>query len=399
MGAGLEGLSTFLVQTYEEDEEGNRVRRATIDRLEEKMGHHASATCAISFDETPAELIGERGEGFRQMLMLMNNARVAVGFESIGLCEKAYRLAREYAGERESMGKTIDRHEMIADYLDEMENDIRGLRALAVHGAANEEIARKLKMRLERDENLSEVEREEFEERMAEAKWEARRTTPLLKYLAAEKAVEMARQCVQIHGGVGYTKEYEAEKLLRDATVMPIYEGTSQIQALMATKDRLGKIMEAPQEFLKDLAQTRWRTLAASETRSKKLAELQLASLRAQRHLISKTAVEKVKEVSSKPVADWPQEFLSDWDPKRDFAYALLHAENLCRLLADEAICELLYKQASEHPERREVFDRYIERALPRARHLLDVITSTGDRLIDELHPGEDEDVATRAAE
>ena len=65
MGAGLEGLSTFLVQTYEEDEQGNRVRRATIDRLEEKMGHHASATCAISFDETPAELIGERGEGFR----------------------------------------------------------------------------------------------------------------------------------------------------------------------------------------------------------------------------------------------------------------------------------------------------------------------------------------------
>jgi len=256
-----------------------------------------------------------------------------------------------------------------------------------------------LKMRLERDENLSDQQRHQFEERLAEVKWEARRTTPLLKYLAAEKAVEMARRCVQIHGGVGYTKEYEAEKLLRDATVMPIYEGTSQIQALMATKDRLSKIMEAPQEFLKDLAQTRWRTLAASETRSKKLAELQLASLRAQRHLISKTAVEKVKEVSAKPLADWPQEFMSDWDPKRDFAHALLHAENLCRLLADEAIGELLYKQASKHPERREVFDRYIERALPRARHLLDVITSTGDRLIDELHPNEEEDVAERAAE
>jgi alkylation response protein AidB-like acyl-CoA dehydrogenase len=69
------------------------------------------------------------------MLLLMNNARIGVGFESIGLCEAAYRLARAYAAERRSMGKTIDRHEMIADYLDEMRTDIQGLRALAMHGA------------------------------------------------------------------------------------------------------------------------------------------------------------------------------------------------------------------------------------------------------------------------
>jgi len=397
--SGLDGLSTFLVQTYEEDEEGERTRHATVERLEEKMGHHASATCAIRFDETPAELIGERGEGFEKMLLMMNNARVAVGFESLGLCEKAFRLANDYASQRESMGKTIDQHEIIADYLDEMATDIQGLRALAIHGAYQEELSRKSKMNLERAPDLSELERKRLEALEEEASWKARKTTPLVKYLAAEKAVEMARRCVQIHGGVGYTKEYEAEKLLRDATVMPIYEGTSQIQALMATKDALTEIMEAPREFLKELAQTRWQSLMGSDDRDKKLATLRLTTLRAKRHLISKTAVEKIKEVSKKPVGDWMQEFFDEWDPERDFAHALLHAERLTRMLADVAICEQLREQAAEHPERREVFDRYIERAIPRCEHKLDEITSTGDRLIDELHPDQAPDTRPEAAE
>lgn len=397
--SGLDGLSTFLVQTYEEGEDGERIREASVERLEEKMGHHASATCAIRFDETPAELIGEPGEGFEKMLLLMNNARVAVGFESIGLCEKAYRLSRQYASERESMGKTIDRHEMIADYLDEMATDIQGMRALAIYGAYQEELSRKMKIRLERA-NLDEEERRELRERREHCSWEARRTTPLVKYLAAEKAVEMARRCVQIHGGVGYTKEYEAEKLMRDAVVMPIYEGTSQIQALMATKDTLSEVMEAPQEFLKKLTRANWRTWSANDPLERKFAEVQLSVLRAKRHLISKTAVEKFKEVTQKPFTEWPQELFRSWDPKRDFAYALLHAENLTRMLADEAICEVLYEQATEHEARREVFERYVERAIPRCRHLYDVISSTGDRLVDELHPEDSSDeTAVRAAE
>lgn len=78
------------------------------------------------------------------MLTLMNNARVGVGFESIGVAEAAYRLARDYAAERRSMGKPIAEHEMIADYLDEMRTDIQGLRALAAASAYAEETAQKL---------------------------------------------------------------------------------------------------------------------------------------------------------------------------------------------------------------------------------------------------------------
>ncbi|MCA9802894.1 MAG: acyl-CoA dehydrogenase family protein, partial [Cyanobacteria bacterium HKST-UBA02] len=229
--AGLAGMSMFLVPTYRDNEDGTRAWISTLDRVEEKLGHHGSVTAAMSFDRTPAHLIGERGEGFKHMLTLMNGARLSVGFETIGLCEAAYRLAAAYAAERPSMGKTIDRHELIADYLEEMRTDIQGLRAIAVFGAWHEEQAQKQDMLLRLDPPEDELARKKLARAQRRHKAVSRRVTPLLKYLGAEKAVEMARRCLQIHGGNGYMTEYGAEKLLRDALVMPIYEGTSQIQA------------------------------------------------------------------------------------------------------------------------------------------------------------------------
>jgi 3-(methylthio)propanoyl-CoA dehydrogenase len=382
--SGLAGLSMFLVPTYS-DEGGERKRLATIDRVEEKLGHHGSATCTLTFDRTPAYLVGKRGEGFRYMLYLMNNARLGVGFESIGLCEAAYRLAREYAAGRPSMGKTIDRHEMIADYLDEMESDICGLRALAMYGAFHEEMAYKLDFLS----GIGPAHDLDKKRRAREHKDRARRVTPLLKYLAAEKAVEMARRCVQIHGGNGYMKEYGAEKLLRDATVMPIYEGTSQIQSLMAMKDTLGRILKNPQEFVKRLAQTSWRTVSARDPLERRVARIQQFSLAAQQHLMTRTAAHKLRSLSGMPLPAWPREFLKNWDPKRDFAHAMLHAERLTRLLADQAICEVLLEQARKHPERRPHLERYLDRAEPRCRFLHDEITTTGQRLLARLSDAE----------
>ncbi|MBK7397302.1 MAG: acyl-CoA dehydrogenase family protein [Myxococcales bacterium] len=142
--AGLGGLSMFLVKTYDDLPDGSRRRYVTLERVEEKLGHHGSATAALTFERAPARLIGQRGEGFKYMLTLMNNARVGVGFESLGLAEAAYRCAKAYAEERRSMGKVIARHEMIADYLDEMRTDVQAVRALAVASAYHEEMAQKL---------------------------------------------------------------------------------------------------------------------------------------------------------------------------------------------------------------------------------------------------------------
>ncbi len=394
---GLNALSMFLVPTYEEDAEGNRTRIVQLSRVEEKLGHHGSATCGLVFDKAPAELVGKRGEGFKYMLTLMNNARLGVGFECLGLSESAYRAAAEYAADRGSMGKTIDRHEMIADYLETMQTEIQGIRAMAVTAAFHEEMAQKLALAI-RYGDLDEDANEQMTRLMKSHQRKSRRITPLLKYFGAEKSVEHARTSLQIHGGNGYTTEYIPEKLLRDALVMPIYEGTSQIQALMAMKDTLGAIIQNPQGFVRRMAQARWRSLSSRNPLERRVAQLQSLSFGAQQHLVLKTAGAKMKGLRGKPMGAWSDELTKNWDPKRDFAYAMLHAERLIQLLGETTIAELLLDQTKKHPERADVLERHLERAEPRARYLHDQITTTGQRLLEKLSPAGSE-ATSQAAE
>jgi 3-(methylthio)propanoyl-CoA dehydrogenase len=395
--AGLRGLSMFLVPTYSEDEDGNRTRIVAMDRLEEKLGHHGSVTASLVFERAPAELIGKRGDGFKHMLTLMNGARVGVGFESLGLMEAAYRLAKNYAAERPSMGKTIDKHEMIADYLDQMQNEIQAVRAIAMKAAWHDEMAQKTRLLLKLRPPQDEAEKSKLKAQEKHHARTARRITPLLKYSASEWAVAHARQAVQIHGGNGYIREYGAEKLLRDAMVMPIYEGTSQIQSLMAMKDTLGFIMKNPQGFVTRMAQARWRSLSSRDPLERRVAKIQLLSLGAQNHLITKTATHKLRSLSGNPVSQWPTRFLKDWDPKRDFAFAMLHAERLTRMLSDEIICETLLEQALKHPQRRPILEAFLDRCESRCRYLHDEITTTGSRLLKKLRQDEEQPEAVAA--
>ncbi|MGB8329960.1 MAG: acyl-CoA dehydrogenase family protein [Polyangiales bacterium] len=383
---GLSGLSMFMVQTYEEDADGNRNRIVQLSRVEEKLGHHGSATCGLVFDRAPADLVGRRGEGFKYMLTLMNNARLGVGFECLGLSESAYQAAVEYAAERSSMGKPIARHEMIAEYLETMRTEIQGVRAMAMAAGFHEELGQKLALAI-RYGDLDEASRQQMKRLMRSHQKKSRRITPLLKYFGAEKAVEHARTALQIHGGNGYITEYLPEKLLRDALVMPIYEGTSQIQALMAMKDTLGGIIKNPQAFVRRLAQARWRSVSSRDPLERRVAQLQSLSLSAQQHLVLKTAGDKVKGLRGKPISDWSDELTKNWNPKRDFAFAMLHAERLIQLLGETAIAELLLEQARKHAERAEVLERHLERAEPKARYLHDQITTTGQRLLARLSP------------
>jgi 3-(methylthio)propanoyl-CoA dehydrogenase len=373
----LRSLSTFLVPAVDD--------RVTVSRIEEKLGLHTSATCAVSFERAPAELIGARGDGFKQMLLLMNNARIGVGFECIGICEAALRLALSYADERRAFGKPIAQHEMIADLLDEMEVDVLGLRALAMEATFHEEMSYRLDVDRRRRPSVDAKADASRAAKKAYHEDTSRRLTPLLKYLGSEKAVEMARRCMQIHGGSGYTTEVGAEKLLRDALIMPVYEGTSQIQSLMAMKDTLNLRIKEPTQFLRQLATARWNSLSHRDERMRRLARVQLESLSIQQHLLQKTAWNKWRSVRQEPVANWVDGFTKNWDPKRDFSYAMLHAERMTRVLCDEAICELLYAQGEKHSDRMWIFDRYVERAELRCRHTKEVIVSSGARLLETL--------------
>lgn len=395
MSLGLDGLSIFVVKAYEDLPDGTRERYVDIVRVEEKLGHNGSATCALEFDNVKAELVAKRGEGFKLMLLLMNNARVGVGFECIGLMESAWRMAKDYAAERNSMGKSIDRHEMIAEYLDDMELEIAALRALTMHAGFHEEYGQKLDMygrtMLANGKNLSSLGVESVDDLERELKfhrWESRRMTPLLKYVGGEGAVALAQRCIQIHGGVGYTKDYGAEKLLRDAMVLPIYEGTSQIQALMAMKDNLMRVIGNPQAFLADVAQARWKSLSSKDAAERRVAKLRVQSLGAIQTLLQRTAADKFKEIRTLPVSQWKDAFVQ-MDPKRDFSFAMLHAERLIKILIDVTVAELFLEQSQKHPERRELLERWLEKAEPRTKMLVEEIATTGERILRKLEASE----------
>ena len=178
-----------------------------------------------------------------------------------------------------------------------------------------------------------------------------------MKFLGAEKAVEMSRRCIQIHGGYGYITEYGAEKLLRDAMVLPIYEGTSQIQSLMVMKDSLMGILKSPGYFFRGLGKSLWRGCFATDCATRRVARIQRRQHLALLYLLRRLAVKKLRGGVGG--------FTGEWDPKRDFALAMLHAERLTRLSIDAAVCETLLDQARAFPERREVLERYLERAEP----------------------------------
>ncbi len=384
--AGLKGLSMFLVPAYE-IVDGEKRWLATIDGTEVKLGHNASATVSISYEDTPAELIGERGQGFKYMLLLMNNARVGVGFEALGAMEASYRAAVDYAAERPSMGKTIDRHEMIADMLEEMRTDLQATRALAMEAGWNEELSQKARIALKHL-TMSDEERDKLV--ADERRWarRSRELTPMLKWFAGEKAVEVGRKSIQIHGGSGYIKEYRVEKIFRDAMVFPIYEGTSQIQALMVMKDTLMGAVKRPKAFVAATAQARWRSLRARDPLERRVAALRLRAQQTIQFLISRLAATKLKELPLTDPGAWSGA-MQQWDPKRDFALAMLHAERLTSILTDAAVAAILWDQQRKDPARRDLLERWVERAEPRGRYHHDVITTTGLRLLKKLNDAE----------
>ena len=223
---------------------------------------------------------------------------------------------------------------------------------------------------------------------MSALKSRTRELTPLVKLAASETAVQMAKMGIQIHGGCGYTTEYGAEKLLRDAMVLPIYEGTTQIQALMATKDNLIAVTKDPARFARRIAKHWQRSIFADDPLERRVAALRHQSLVAMRTLMTRVVKHKYGVAKADPEVTLARAF-KNWDVKKDFAPALLHAENLAWLLADAVTAEELWQQTAAHPERSEVLERFLERAEVRGNDRMYRIQHTGDRLLAALTESE----------
>jgi alkylation response protein AidB-like acyl-CoA dehydrogenase len=387
--SGLAGLSLFLVPRLM-TKDGVQVENVKVTKVEHKLGHASSPTVSLLYDESHAELIGKTGQGFELMLVLMNNARVAVGFEGLGVCEAAFRMATEYAATRVTMGKPIKDHELIADALQDMDTTIRGIRALAFEALGQVETSHRIDMRLKLDPPADPAERKALERRLKATKRRARELTPLLKYLSSEKAVELARMNMQIHGGMGYIQETGADRLLRDALVLPVYEGTSQIQSLMALKDVLQGAIEDPAAFVKKSTTARVAaTVSRGPDRALAQAELELhRSIEAiLGRIVGTKARSELSSLSSQGLVErldfLRSKFLRSWDAKQDFAHGLVHAERITRILADVNVARVLVRQGKAHPERMVYARRYLTRMLPRITALALEVQSGAD--LDDL--------------
>ncbi len=218
------GLSLFV---YDRAEDAMKVRR-----IENKLGIKGSPTCELVFKDAPAELVGSRKFGLIKYVMsLMNSARLGVGSQSVGISEAAYQEALKYAKEREQFGKPIIKFPAVYEMLSNMRAKTDASRTMLYETSRfvdmykiYENISTKRKLKPEERKNMK------YYQRLADI------FTPLLKLFSSEYCNQIASDALQIHGGTGYMKDFEIERIFRDARITNIYEGTSQLQVVAAIR-------------------------------------------------------------------------------------------------------------------------------------------------------------------
>ena len=218
------GLSMFI---YDKRNGGVNVRR-----IENKMGIKGSPTCELVFKNAKAELCGDRKLGLIKYVMaLMNGARLGIAAQSTGLSQAAYNEALAYAKDRKQFGKAIIEFPAVAEMLSLMKAKLDASRTLLYETARYVDIYKALDD-IAKERKLTPEERQE-QKRYAKL---ADAFTPLAKGMGSEFANQNAYDCIQIHGGSGFMKDYACERIYRDARITSIYEGTTQLQVVAAIR-------------------------------------------------------------------------------------------------------------------------------------------------------------------
>jgi acyl-CoA dehydrogenase len=212
--AGHRGITAFVVDANADG--------VTVDKKEDKMGQRASNTATISFDdvEVPAEnMLGEENHGFKLAMMTLDRTRPGVSALAVGIARAAFEFAAEYSKERIQFGVPIAMHQAIQFMIADMATKVEASRLLVWQSASL----------------LDQGKRNTLASSHA-------------KRFAADAAMEVTVDAVQVYGGYGFIKEYPVEKLMRDAKIMQLYEGTSQIQRLVIAREILMPRQEPPPE-------------------------------------------------------------------------------------------------------------------------------------------------------
>lgn len=218
------GLSMFI---YDKRNGGVNVRR-----IENKMGIKGSPTCELTYKNAPAELCGDTRMGLIKYVMaLMNGARLGIAAQSVGVSEIAFREALQYAKERQQFGKAIIEFPAVSEMLSVMKAKLDASRTLLYETARYVDLYKVLED-IAKERTLTPDERKEMKQykKLADA------LTPMAKGLSSEYCNQNAYDCIQIHGGSGFMKDYACERIYRDARITSIYEGTTQLQVVAAIR-------------------------------------------------------------------------------------------------------------------------------------------------------------------
>ena len=197
--AGKRGISAFIVPTASAG--------YVVDRLEDKLGQHASDTAQIRFDNCrvpAANLIGDEGQGLKIALSGLEGGRIGIGSQAIGMARSAFDAALRYAKERVAFGKPIFEHQALQFRLAEMAMEIEAARQLVRHAAS-----------------------------LKDAGVPCLKEAAMGKLFASEMAERVCSAAIQIHGGYGYVSDFPVERIYRDVRVCQIYEGTSDVQKML----------------------------------------------------------------------------------------------------------------------------------------------------------------------
>ena len=335
---GGRGISLFI---YERD------AHMKIRRIEHKLGIHGSPTCELQFNDAPAELLGKRKMGLVKYTMsLMNGARLAVTAQAVGIAEAAFREAKKYAASRSQFKKTISEFSAIYEMLTDMKVDIEAARTLLYETARIVDLKEGIEVKSEKYPDAA----KDLKDDIKRYSKYAALFTPMAKAYATEMGNEVCYKALQIHGGVGYTCEFNAERYTRDVRITNIYEGTTQLQIVAAIGGVIGGVvMERLNEYEND-------------TDFSDVSDLfsQVQSFRS--HMES--AVSHVKE-------------------KKDPVFQEFHALRLVNMATDTTIGYLLCRDALQSARKKKIASIFISKAKHRVKENLAFILSNDTQIID----------------
>jgi alkylation response protein AidB-like acyl-CoA dehydrogenase len=357
---GLHGISLFLCEQAPIAE--GKPLNYTIGKSEHKMGLHGSFTCVVNYENSVAKLVGKEHKGFQLMLHLMNEARIAVGLQCLGGIEASLSYAREYASERAQFGKNLMEHPLYARNVHDWETERDGFIALMVDTISYFDQYQKIDMKKRHGEEIT----PEMEKIYIEAKKWTRRRTPLVKMYGAETFTTLSQKGIQALGGYGFIEEYDSARFHRDSFATLLYEGTSQIQSLMAMKDLMKFIMRSPSKYFTGLVNANPIANffgASSEAESK---------FNSTQYEFKKNFVKLlIRTLKPETNMDNPKELMGFFDSKRwlkpeNVEKLMIHAETIAMALSFIETLRVLQKHANKDSSRQDLFDRYHKLVAPR---------------------------------